>query len=228
MLKSFLSDTKAKKIADIGGGKIGYIRVLLELSGQLDLYLNIELSKFDIYDGIDRICSTGTQAAYDLFELSYFIDGPMQKKSTLVSIPKAMVGTFDTIISIFAFHHGCGNATDMIETIKLVSHLAAVGCNVMIVVYNFDKIRIEFDSPENPIKELDLGIVRFKPLNNWIFKTALSFQNYKYFEEPAPNLITLLKEMKKAGFTLTGTAEFNDMDIKALKYIVIFKFKKIN
>lgn len=213
VLSTTLHDTRSRRIADIGGGKMGYLKTLLGHIGQIDLYLNIEISMFDIFDGIGRICMSKDSGAVDMFERSHFIDGPMQNRSTMESVPKLWKNSFDMVMSVFAIHHGCGNEADMAATIKLISYLAAPRANVMIAVYDFEKIRAKFAS-EGFSGELD----------DWNFMTGLAFQNFDYFKELAPSLINFAQSMESAGFMLTQKRDFINTGIDAMDYITVMKF----
>ena len=227
-IADFLRLAKVESLTDIGGGKIGYLKVLTSFARQLSMYFNIEKSMIEIFAGIGRICNKGDETNYHIMTKSHFLCGAMELNSTLKSIPAELSGVFDGVMSVFALHHGCADVKSMTNTVKLIDHLTKPAGNVMIVVYNFDKIRNKFAAlaAENKEQLLDLGIVRFRPNDEWSFITELEFQNYKPFVEPAPSIVTFTETMLKASFELTEMSEYGSKGPDALEYICALKFVK--
>jgi len=228
IIHEFMINNKALRVLDLGGGKLGYLRQIIDIG--IIHYLNIDISAYDLWDGIGRIVSNSNGASF--FSAISILEGAIQLTSTLLQVPDAWHTSFDTIISIFAFHHFAETDKDIKNSVKLISTLASAESNLLIIMYDYDKVRADMTDI------LDLGLIQFSTTqtNNRI-KVLAEFSSDP-FDEPSPSIISIISALDLADFILTSSAHLpaptyiddlgNHIPLKIAEYISILTFKKMH
>lgn len=226
VVDDFINKGSCNRIIDLGGGKLGYFKIIIKYIGSIELYVNFDLAAFDLADSLMRVSKCSS-----LMKVYYVFNGSFASNTSWHLFNENCDAKFNAVLSVFAFHYAFESLNSADVAISNLSDLIEIGGNVLIISYDYDAI---LDALKT-VDILDLGIVRFESADNDDnIGVRAEFNSYELRTEPCMKKNVLMGLMEKRGFMKTldillcNIYEADPSVQAAAKYICVYKFVKFN